>query len=341
MWRMMKRGLTQKEIARRLGVSQALVSRALSGTSAAIEASPVTVAAIRKAAAEWHYRPNAAAQTLKGAPTRTLGVIVKNFDDPFFGHLIGILQRLAQEQHYGLLLTGWTEGDPDTAPETMLLKYQPDGLIVAGSDYAPPAVKHFVEQGRPVVQIGLGAGVRGVRQVAVDEKAGVESLVEHLVGLGHRRIGYLGDASLPQQRREAHVRAALKSRGLAVRPGWFLRARDATAGARAAAGWLLAQPPDQRPTALMAADDTTAQRVARSLHERGIRVPAEMSLVGFDDIPSAATMIPALTSVRQPVEEMVHEAFRMVMAADGPGWVVVAPQLVVRESSAPPQTREG
>ena len=79
-------------------MSQALVSRALTGTSDAIEASPVTVEKIRKAAAEWNYSPNAAALTLKGAPTGTLAVIIKNFDDPFFGHMIRICPGLAREQ---------------------------------------------------------------------------------------------------------------------------------------------------------------------------------------------------------------------------------------------------
>jgi LacI family transcriptional regulator len=333
----MTKGVTQKEIARRLGVSQALVSRALSGTAEAIEASPVTIARIRKAAADLRYTPNAAALTLKGAPTRTLGVIVKQFDDPFFGHMIGLLQGLARERHYALLLTGWSETAPDPADERILHKYRPDGLMVCGSDFCPPAVQAFVESGRPVVQIGLGQVVDGVRRVAVDEEAGLRALVEYLVRLGHERIGYLGDESLPKRRREDRLRAVFHARGLSERAGWFVRLTEpAAALAKAAVNRWLSTGRSSLPTALIAADDALAQTVLRALHEAGVAVPGDMSLAGIDDIPAARTMIPALTSVRQPIDEMVRHAFRMVTEKAGAADMVVAPELVIRESCAAP-----
>jgi LacI family transcriptional regulator len=338
----MTRGVTQKEIALRLGVSQALVSRALSGTADAIDASPITIERIRKAAADLNYTPNAAALTLKGAPTRTLGVIVKQFDDPFFGHMIGVLQGLARERHYALLLTGWSDGEPDPADERILRKYQPDGLIVCGSDFCPPAIQAFVESGKPVVQIGLGQVVDGVRRVAVDEEAGLRALVGHLVALGHERIGYLGDDSLPKRRREDCLRAVLRARGLAERTAWFIRLAEPSAmTAKAAVERLLGEGRTALPTALIAADDALAQTALRALHEAGVAVPAGMSLAGIDDIPAARTMIPALTSVRQPIDEMVRHAFRIVTetvpVTDLDRHVVVAPELAVRESCAPPR----
>lgn len=344
----MKRGITQKEIARRLGVSQALVSRALTGTSAAIDASPATVERIRNAATAWHYLPNAAALSLKGAPTRTLGVIVKTFDDPFFGHMIGVLQGLAREQRYALLLVGWEEGNPSPADETILWKYRPDALIVCGSDYDPPAIRLFLESGKPVVQIGLGKAAPGVRQVAMDEEAGLASLVSYLVGLGHTRIGYVGDASLSLRRREAILREVLSARGLAVHPEWFVGVEaPSDAAVKAAVGRLLSLGPGKLPGVVIAADDVMAQRVLRSLYEHGVRVPSEMSLAGLDDIPAVRTLIPALTSVRQPIPEMVRHAFRMVTEPGGPAdatapaRVVVVPELAVRESCAAPATGNG
>lgn len=335
---MVKRGITQKDIATRLGVSQALVSRALSGTSAQIDASPVTVAAILKAAAEWNYHPNAAAQTLKGAPTRTLGVIVKDFDDPFFGHLIGTLQGLASENHYGLFLIGWDQGKTDAANEMLLRKYQPDGLIICGSDYSPPVIKAFTESDRPVVQIGLGKSFAKVSQVGIDEAAGLSSLVDYLRGLGHRRFAFAGLDVKPQRRREAALRDALAARGLPVRPEWFNSVRHVDHLGPAVASRLLAGPPETRPTVIIAADDVMAQRILRVLHERGVHVPTRMSLAGFDDIPAAGAMIPSLTSVRQPLEAMVRHAFALATGsgAPNPGPIVVAPELVVRESCAPP-----
>jgi len=97
---------TQTQIAGKLGVSQALVSQALSGRAGEIGASPATVEKIRRTAAEWNYQPSATALALLGAPTRTIGVVVKNFDDPYFGHLIGALQSSARDNRHSLLLTG-------------------------------------------------------------------------------------------------------------------------------------------------------------------------------------------------------------------------------------------
>ena len=335
----MKRGITQKEIARKLGVSQALVSRALTGTSEAIDASPVTVEKIRKAAAEWNYSPNAAALTLKGAPTRTLAVIIKNFDDPFFGHMIRVFQGLAREQGYALLLVGWEEGNPSPADELVLRKYQPDGLIVCGSDYCPSAVKTFLDSGKPVVQIGHGRVLRGVRQVAVDEAVGLKSLVDYLLCLGHIRIGYVGDVSISQRRREEFLLATLKAKKLTVHSEWFVRLTESSCtSVNAAVGRLLALGRSGIPSVVVAADDAMAQRVMRSFHEHGFRVPEDISLAGIDDIPAASTMIPTLTSVHQPVEEMVRHAFRLVTGeiSGEAEPVVVPPSLSVRESCSRP-----
>lgn len=336
--------LTQKEIARRLGVSQALVSRALTGTSAQIDASPVTVARIRRAAADWNYRPSAAALTLKGRSTRTLGVVIKAFDDPFLGHLIGELQGLARRQSYTLLLAGWDEHDQDEAGVELLERYRPDGLLIAGSDCRPAAVDAFLSEGRPVVQIGSGPAASGVTQVLLDEAAGLRALAAYLAGLGHRIVAYVGGESPAQLRRERRLRDALSAAGLEVAAGSHVRVSgehpqaltDAVRKLGAAGG-------GPRPTAVIAGDDSIAQTVLRALHDRGLRVPDDVSLAGFDDIPAARAMIPALTTVRQPVPAMVREAFsrvtRVVTDPDTrPGTnVMLVPEMVVRESCAPPR----
>lgn len=339
----MKSRLTQKDLARKLGVSQALVSRALSGTSGQINASPATVERIRKAAAALRYSPNAAALSLKGAPTRTLSVVVKSFDDPFFGHLIGELQRLAAEKQYALLLAGWNCGEAGVADEMILRKYQPDGLIVCGSDYQPQAARFFLAAGKPVVQIGLGAFTPGLYQVAVDEAQGLGDLVSYLAGEGHGRFGFVGDGSVSHRRREKILMSILARRGLVVADRAVVTVAPGVPGGvmTAARRWSRAGRATA-PTALIAADDAMAQTVLRALYEQGIRVPEAMSLAGMDDIPAARTMIPALTTVGQPVAELVGRAFALVTGGKaGPGRetdgrFVIAPRLVVRESCAPP-----
>lgn len=324
--------ITQKEIARRLGVSQALVSRALTGTSAQIDASPVTVARIRKAAAGWNYQPSAAALTLRGLSSRTLGVVIKSFDDPYLGHLIGVLQGLARREGYSLLLAGWDEGERGDEGVELFHQYHVDGLVLCGSDCRPGAVAWFVREGKPVVQIGSGRAAAGVRQVMADEAHGLGELVEYLVGLGHRRIALAGESRPAHARRERCLLDLLGRRGVTVPAEWVLRG---TADMPARVKRLVAQG-GKGPTAWMAADDATAQTVLRALHESGVRVPEDMSLTGLDDIPGACTMIPALTTVRQPVAAMVQEAFRLVTGVAAPkgSRIVIVPELVVRESCA-------
>lgn len=334
----MKSAVTQKDIAQRLGVSQTLVSRVLTGTSDKIGVSPATAEAIRQAAAACHYQPSAAALTLKGGSTRTLGVVVKNFDDPFFGHMIGTMQRLAMRDHYALLLSGWEASHGEAEGIVLLRQYRPDGLILCGSDFNPGAVDLFLKDGRPVVQICAGDVAAGVQQVAFDQRAGLDALVELLVKQGHKRFGYVGDDSAPNRRRALIVRELLeKNRRLPVE---FVEVPQEPEDGFLEEVKVLCRDPERRPTALIVAHDALAQSVLRALHECGVRVPQDMSLTGMDDIPMARMMIPALTTVRQPLEAMVESAFRAVTAGTRrPGKVkpiVLAPELMVRESCAPP-----
>jgi LacI family transcriptional regulator len=175
--------------------------------------------------------------------------------------------------------------------------------------------------------------------VGVGEPAGLERLVNYLCSLGHRRIGYIGHNTVSQQRREKSLRSALADRGLAARKECFMRVRSLEKDTPRAVKTVLSLPPGRRPTALVAGDDVMAQKVMRHLHENGITVPDRMSLAGFDDIPLAGAMIPALTSVRQPLGDMVEAAFRWVTNSDRtpPGRPrTLAPELVVRESCAAP-----
>ena len=305
--------ITQKDIARHLGVSPSLVSRVLTGRASDIGASENTVRRIREEATRLHYRPSAAALTLRGTPTRTIGVIVKNFKDPFFGHMIGELQGLARAKQFSLVMTGCPSTQDPQIDSVSLLKYQLDGVIVAGSDFEPEGLDAFSAKGIPVVQIGTGRRREGVVKIAMDQRFGLEQLVAYLKKLGHRDIGYLGDDTAPHLRRETIVQAILKSHGLAIRPNALVRApADEVATGYKAMHQLLRQCVELLPTAIIAADDAIAQTALRALFEKQIRVPEDLSLAGVDDIPSARMAIPSLTTLRQPIREMIEEAFHLV-----------------------------
>lgn len=331
--------ITQKDIARRLGISASLVSRALSGTATEIGACAATIERIRSEAARLNYRPSAAALTLRGTSTRMLGVVIKNFDDPFFGRMVAELESLATARQYSLLLTGCPPGKEPQTNIHSLAKYQLDGLIIAGSDFTPDGVMDFVERDIRVVRIGSGPRLAGVTNVVVDIKHGLTELVNHLTRLGHRDIGYIGDETEPNRRREQQLLDVLQRAELLARPTCFVRAK--TSGANAgyeAMQSLLRRCGDLRPTVVIAAEDVLAQTALRALFEQRIRVPADLSLAGVDDIPSAHITIPTLTTVRQPIPEMARRAFEaLVGKRNAPKEIVVRPNLVVRESCAAPR----
>lgn len=337
--------ITQLDIARRLGVSRTLVSRALTGTAAAIGAAPATVRRICETAQAMGYRPNVAAQALRGGSTRTLGVVIKDFEDPFFGYMISEMHTLARQHGFSLVLTGGT-CDPRglfTFEVEHLLKHQLDGLLIGGSDLAPEALAPVLEHGIPAVQIGTSARLPGLGRISVDQTSGFRDLVRHLYDLGHRRFGFLGDNTPPHRRREALLKRALREHRVPARAAWFHSApATSPCPGHAATQALLRAAGTERPSVLIAADDRTAQGALRALHDAGLHVPANVSLTGMDDIPGSNLMIPALTTVRQPVRDMVREAFVMLLAAarkQDPqplGDIVLKPELVIRESSAAP-----
>lgn len=324
---------TQKQIAERLGVSQALVSRALSGRATEIGASAATVEQIRLMAAEMNYQPNATALALLGAPTRTIGVVVKNFDDPYFGQLIGTLQALARENRYSLLLTGGDERDISA-----LRKHSVDGVILVGGDFRPSGMDRFAEAGTPMVQIGAETRPAHSIQVCMNEEAGIGELTAYLARLGHRDFGFAGGGTESHRRRGKYFQNALRARNLPVRDEWLLfHEGNVDEIADASAGVL--QSLAQRPTALLVAEDFLAVALLRKLAEAGIRVPRDISLVGIDDIQAAAQTIPPLTTLQQPMAKMVAAAFgALIRPAKAKALPPIKGKVVLRRSCAPPHS---
>lgn len=324
-------GATQKQIAERLGISRSLVSRALNGSAADIRANPATVSRIRDEARRLGYRPSVVALALRGETTRTIGVLVKDFADPFFGRMLAELDRLARRSGFSLVMSGLENGRSGTGESALLAKYRPDGLLLVGSDFLTEEVHRCVAAGVTVVRLGSGRGAAGIAQVAMDEAAGMSRLAAHLLGLGHVRIGYLAEGHVRSRRRETALREALAGAG-AMPP--------VVAGSRAWMDpeWVRGQALDRRaPTAWAAFDDLAAIRAMHAWHEAGVFVPDRFSVAGVDDISAAALVNPALTTLQQPVHDMVREAFRMLMATKPSANVWIVPGLVERASCAPPR----
>lgn len=332
--------VTQKEIAERLGVSQSLVSRALSGKDNTIGASEETMKRIRGLAEELDYVHNVAARTLRGGPSHTLGVAVLDFEDPYFGRVLANVHHLASEAGFSLVVTGSERRGIPRAGLQQLLRHEIDGLLVVGSQPHDDWTHPFVATSLPIVQIGHGQRAKGMRRVAVHDEIGADGLLAHLYESGHRTVGFIATDTWGHQRRLRVFERQAKKHGMDVQPEWIAvhEGLHAEAGVKAMKA-LLQAAGGNRPTAIMAIDDELAQGALRALADEGISVPGDVSLTGFDDILAAALMVPALTTVRQPVEELARRALDLVTNVDH-FWsahqdtILIPPAVCIRESTS-------
>jgi len=334
--------ITQRDIARKLQVSVSLVSRVLSGKARHIGIRPETILRIRETARAMGYVPSAAALSLKGASTKTIGVVVYDFDDPFLGLLIGELQRQSHRQHYSLILVGFEQRRVEQRDLLPLHKYRLDGLIVLGSEDPGAWTREFAENGLPMVRIGAGPRCARVPDVRVDAEHGIRILLTHLADLGHRRFGFVGASPTVHTDRFAVFLRLAQAMGLRAHADWSAISNRPLPQAGMEAGQsLVKKSGGNLPTALLASSDIVALGTIRALTERGLSVPGDVSVVGFDDIPLAELVTPALTTVRQPIAEMAEASFNLLFhdpSGDRDRSTVARPELVVRESSAPPRT---
>jgi LacI family transcriptional regulator len=329
--------ITQQHIASRLGVSVTLVSRVLGGKADEIGAAAATVASIRRTAADLGYVPNATARILRGVPSRTLGVVVYDFEDPFLGALIGALQRLAHREDHTLVLAGFEQRREDADALRPLAKHGLSGLIIVGSGGREEWLQGFLARGMPVARIGTSPGVTHAT-VAVDSARGIAALLAHLGRRGLRRVGFIADALPAHLDRLRCFQEQVAALGCESRPEWCVTRPEAATAAGLQGTRELLRRGGERPQALLAAGDAIAIGVLRALQEDGVSVPGGMAVTGFDDLPLADALTPALTTIRQPVADLARTAFAWV-AGDGLASGRAAPQvllpgeLIVRESA--------
>ena len=324
------------DVARLAGVSHQTVSRVVNDHP---NVRPHTRDNVLAAITQLAYRPNAAARTLVTRRTHTLGVI--SCDTDLFGPasmLYGI--ETAAAGSYFVSVASLPALDHGVATEAVerLLGQAVEGIIVIAPSTSAVAALSGVQAEVPLVAVGCGTSAP-LASVAVDNAAGATTATQYLLGLGHRRVHYVGGpkTSLDAQEREAGWRGALAAAG--VDPREVIRG-DWSARSGYQAGRALAQRPEV--TAIFCVNDRMALGVLRALSEAGRPVPGDVSVVGFDDIPEAEFFGPPLTTVRQEFAELGRRALRLLVLkiagghADGPQ-PPVGTELVVRASAARPR----
>ena len=331
--------VTMGDIAREAGVSQSTVSRVVNATASPILISDQTRERVLAAARRLGYRPNPLARGLRGASTMLLGVIVRDIVDPFFSGAVEAVTTSAAAHGYNVVL-GHAHGRADEAIllRSVLETRHVDAILVLGDMGDQPRIIDDLRGNHvPVVTLWQGSAAHGLPTVSVDNSLGISEALDHLLGLGHRRIAFVSGRPLGDiEERRAAFDARMHTEGLGLLPGYVQQVSNEPAGGEQALAALMELA--IRPTAIVCATDWLAIGVLHGAAIRGIAVPGELSVVGFDDLPMSAFTVPALTTIRMPVREMATRAVQM--AIDGtprggsPMVEVLRPELVVRRSTA-------
>ena len=339
-----------RDIAAAAAVSQSTVSRVLSGAPTSVPIAPETRERVIQASRRLGYRPNPLARGLRGASTNLIGAVVRDFSDPFFAGAIEALVVESMAHGYNVVL-GHVARPPRRG----------DLADLGAGDPAHRRHRPARRHAGPAAAAGRPAQLAACRWSALwqgtsplefptadtDDRAGIWAGLEHLESLGHRRIAFVS-AELPgdyRVREDAYV-DFMRDRFGGVPPGYLERCPNTLAGGDAALRRLLELP--EPPTAVATSTDLVAVGVLHAAHSLGATVPDRLSVVGFDDILIASHTVPALTTLRMPISEIVsHAVARAVALARDPDAVrepsleVFKPTLIVRDSTAPPAAGRG
>lgn len=325
---------TQEDVARLAQVSAQTVSRVLNDYEFI---RPDTRDRVLAAIEVLNYRPNVAARTLATKKSRTIGVVASDYVSFGPASALWAVEQAAHASDYSVSVVSLGESNPVTI-EAALLRLVGQGVegivMIAPQDSTIRAAYRSI-QGVPVVTLtGFEEGYD--HPIMVDSVEGSRLATQHLIDLGHRRIVHLsGPAGFEvSELRVRGWRLALSQADLPA-PEPFIGDWTAAGGYRA--GLLIAA--DERATAAYVAQDRMAQGLLLALHERGRRVPEDFSIVGFDDVPEAAYMIPPLTTMRQDFDALGRRAVDTLLAriagTDTPSSVPIVPQLITRRSAGP------
>jgi DNA-binding LacI/PurR family transcriptional regulator len=328
-----------KQIGQLVGVSQSTVSRVLSGAPTNVPVASETRERILKVVADFGYTPNPVARALRNARTGLIGLIVRDINDPFFAVAIVTLTAHAQRHGYSVVL-GHAASSAHAAASLSeaLAMGHCEGAILLG-DLRDQA--RFQTHSIPLVGLWQGARAPDMPVLNVDNALGIQLSVSHLVALGHRRIGFLqgGVTGDGVERRDAFLQAMAAADRVPAEGHVQVSVNDYAATMHAAQTLLRRQ---DRPSAIVASTDVAAIGALKAASLLGVRVPDELSVVGFDDIPLAEFTVPSLTTVRQPMDQLcelaLSELLELVSGAgeSPPRLTNVAPTLVVRSSTAAP-----
>lgn len=324
--------VTIERVAELAGVSPSTVSRILNGTAVV---SAAKKAAVDQAVAQLGFVPNPMARGLAGGRSMSIGVVTQAIDSPFYGaSLRGIEDALDPAGYSPLFVSGHWDAQTESRCIDILLSRRVDGIIVLTGRLTDIALKSVAKR-VPTVVTGRSIKAPGLFSLNFENAEGGRLATRHLIDSGHRKIAFIsGDPRHPDAtQRLMGYRAALEQAGIPFKPELVVQGEYSEASGVQAVSTLMAN--RQKFTALFAANDQMAIGAAHGLQQHGMRVPDDVSLVGFDDLPTSLYALPPLTTVHQPAYDMgrlAAEAVLQLLDGAKPNQTVPAPRLIVRDS---------
>ncbi len=325
--------ITLEMVAQAAGVSPSTVSRILNGTAVV---SGLKKQAVDDAIARLGFVPNPVARGLAGGRTLSVGVVTQAIDSPFYGAALrGIEDELDPAGYSPLFVSGHWNAVAEARCIDVLRSRRVDGIIVLTGRLTDAALKAHARQ-LPIVATGRTLKAPGLFSLSFDNFEGGRLATRHLVELGHRRIAFIaGDGNHPDANdRHRGYRQALQDAGIAYDPALVVPGEYHEVSGLLAVDRLMES--RQQFSAIFAANDQMACGAALGLHRRSLRVPEDVSLVGFDDLPTSMYSLPPMSTVHQPAYEMgrlAAIAMLQLLAGGTPTVVVPVPRLIARESS--------
>lgn len=321
------------DVAIKAGVSHATVSRVMNGN---FTVDPDIAARVRAAAAELKYQPNPVGRSLALGKTDTIGIVVPDLANPTFQAILRGLSRAAAQDGYRVLIADSFEVSSEEAILAGEARRRCDGLVLCAPRMSDAELEEIAPSLHPLVLVNRTTATAGVPSLVVDYGQGVQDLAGHLFELGHTRLAFLSGPA-------GSASNALRLQGLeafkAAHPEVEVRMLDGGSDFDTGHGAVDAVL-DSGATGILAFNDLVAMGLLSGLHERGVNVPEDISVTGFDDIPFARYTTPTLTTAAVPITELGEQAWRQMRAlirketSDTPGGRY-QPRLEVRASSGP------
>lgn len=309
---------TLADVARQAGVATMTASRAINRSG---YVSDDTRRRVQRAVAKLDYRPNIPARQLRVRKLNAIGILLPDIANPFSTELVsGVKDVFDAEGYTAFIATGNRSVKQEEASLQAFLEHRVDGLVVAtrGTLMGDKALRHIVQLRIPLVTIGRPVHFRGLDSVTANHYQGAFDAVTHLIRLGHKRIGFIGIAPEDGKllRRYQGYVAALKEAGIELRLEYTVGPADGPAYATQEDGYrgmLQLMRLHRPPTAIFARNDFAAIGAMHAAHTLGLKIPANVAIAGFDNIPLAAFTMPPLTTVEQPIAQQGTQAARFLL----------------------------